>query len=401
MQTLKTWMPAVAGMFFLGLGAGLIGIYGFFVEPLSREFGVGVAVLNLGPVALLLIPGVASPLIGPLVDRLPIRRIILVGICIAMGSLLAISRAPTLPLAALGFALFVVGAVMYGPVVVNGLMVKLYPGREARALSIAAIGISFATVTLPPATGALLAVLDWREALAGLAAALLVILWLVALAAVPAGVVGVPAGGHVPAGGTIYRQPAFWLIGLCMAVGLNATIVAAISYPVHFASEGFSVAQAGMFLSFSGASGFVGKVGVAWLGDAIRNRAKWLAAGILALQVLGFSLLLVAEGASAAIVAMCVLGFSSGAFLPIHPFLNSCYFDAARIGQVTGAQMPLFLPFGLVGAPLAGYVYDRTGSYELVLIGLIAAVCTAVILALRLPAPPATRHSLSINSLKQ
>ena len=40
----------------MGLGVGLLGIYGFFVEPLSREFGVGVATINIGPVALLLVP---------------------------------------------------------------------------------------------------------------------------------------------------------------------------------------------------------------------------------------------------------------------------------------------------------------------------------------------------------
>ena len=39
-------------MICLALGAGLIGIYGFFVKPLSEEFGVGVATLNIGPVAL-------------------------------------------------------------------------------------------------------------------------------------------------------------------------------------------------------------------------------------------------------------------------------------------------------------------------------------------------------------
>ena len=47
--------------------------------------------------------------------------------------------------------------------------------------------------------------------------------------------------------------------------------------------------------------------------------------------------------------------------------------------------MPLFLPFGLVGAPLAGYVYDQTGSYDLVLIGLAVTLGIAAFLAMRLP----------------
>ena len=38
---------------------------------------------------------------------------------------------------------------------------------------------------------------------------------------------------------------AFWLIGFCVALGLNVAIVLAICYPPYFLSEGYSVAQAG------------------------------------------------------------------------------------------------------------------------------------------------------------
>ena len=152
----------------LGFGAGLISIYGFFVEPLSQEFGVGVATLNIGPVALLLVPAFVAPMVGKLVDRTPIRRIILIGATLAMLSLLAVSQAPSLLAAALGFLCFALGLTLYGPVVINGLMVKTYPGKEARALAVAAMGISLATVIMPPVVGALLAHLEWRWALARL-----------------------------------------------------------------------------------------------------------------------------------------------------------------------------------------------------------------------------------------
>ena len=79
------------------------------------------------------------------------------------------------------------------------------------------------------------------------------------------------------------------------------------------------------------------------------------------------------------------MGFSGGAFLPMHPYLNSRYFEADIIGQVNGAQGPLFLPLGLVGAPLAGYVYDQTGSYNLVLMGLATLVLLAIVSVLALP----------------
>ncbi len=70
----------------------------------------------------------------------------------------------------------------------------------------------------------------------------------------------------------------------------------------------------------------------------------------------------------------------------MQPYLNSRYFDAAIISQVNGAQMPLFLPFGLIGAPLAGYAYDQTGNYDAVLVALAATLGVAALLIVRLPA---------------
>jgi cyanate permease len=69
----------------------------------------------------------------------------------------------------------------------------------------------------------------------------------------------------------------------------------------------------------------------------------------------------------------------------MHPYLNSRYFKAGIIGQVNGAQGPLFLPLGLVGAPLAGYVFDQTGSYTLVLVGLALILLLAILSVLALP----------------
>jgi cyanate permease len=186
----------------------------------------------------------------------------------------------------------------------------------------------------------------------------------------------------------LYRSRAFWLIGLGVAMGLNVMIVMAVCYPPYFATQGYSVADAGWFLALMGITGLVGKSCLAWWGDAARNYAKWMAASTLLLQLAGFVLLYRAVGSTEVIVALCMIGFSSGIFIPMHPYLNSRYFDAAVISQVTGAQMPLFLPFGLIGAPLAGYVFDQTGSYDLVLIALMVMLGLAALLVLRLEQQP-------------
>ena len=147
------------------------------------------------------------------------------------------------------------------------------------------------------------------------------------------------------------------------------------------------MAEAGWFISMTGIAGLTGKAGIAWLGDAGRNHARWLAAGLLLLQAAGACLLLAASDRAGVLTALCLLGLGGGAFIPMHPYLNSRYFDADNIGQVNGAQMPLFLPFGLIGAPLAGYAYDQSGNYEAVLVAIAVTLGVAALLALLLPAP--------------
>lgn len=382
---LKTWLPALTGMCCLALGPGIMAIYGFFVQPLSQEFGVGAAVINAGPVALLLVPAFLGALIGKWADRLPVRNILLVGASLGMAALLAIGYAPTLLWVALGFLGFSLGMSLYGPVVVNGMLVKLYPGREARALALAAIGISVAAVILPPLVGSLMAHFNWRQVLQILAVGMLIALWIVILAGTPRGVVGTVNTTEAPVAGAFYRTKAFWLIGLCMALGLNVMIVMSVAYPPFFISRGFSVAEAGWFLSLGGLAGLVGKSCLAWWGDTVRHWAKWLVAGLLVMQIVGLGLLYTATDAWEVVVALALQGFANGAFIPMHPYLNSRYFDAGINSQVTGAQMPLFLPLGLTGAPLAGYVYDRTGSYDVVLLALAAVLAVAALLVARLP----------------
>lgn len=386
MAVFRDWIPALTGMACFALGSGLIGVYGFFAEHLAKEFDVGLATINIGPAALLLVPGLVGPIVGKFVDRIPIRRIMLTGATIAMASLYLASTASTLALAAICFLGFALGLAMYGPVVVNGLLIKLYSGREARALAIAAMGISVATVLLPPLVGVLLFHFEWRAALAMLAMGTGLLLWLII-------VLGIPARAGLAETATVttndkshlYSNRSFWLVGFCVALALNVSIVLAISYPQHFTNLGFSVAQAGLFISVAGVAGLCGKGVLAVFADVVSRHAKAVAFGLITGQALGLVLLLFADSATSIVVVMCITGFCGGAFIPMHPYLNSRYFSADIIGQVNGAQMPLFVPFGLIGAPLAGYFYDLQGHYQTVFLGLALVLIVAGILTLWLP----------------
>ena len=387
MQTLRVWLPAMAGMTCLGLGAGLIGLFGFFVEPVAAEFDAGVATINIAPVALLLVPGIVAPFVGRLVDSWPIRRLILGGSAFALLSLFSISLASSLWQAGLGFLCFSLGIAFYGPVVINGLMVKTYPQQEGRALAIAAMGVSVASVILPPLLGLALQWMDWRQALGVMSLVLLAVVWFWVLLAIPADAGAAVETQERNVDRSLFRRREFWLVGITVALIFNAMVILTICYPPLFISRGFSAVQAGLFLAVAGCGGALGKVTVALVADRWRAHARLLAAGLMLVKLLGLLMLLNVSSTALVVLSMVLLGFSGGAFLPIHPYLNSRYFKAEVIGQVNGAQGPLFLPLGLVGPPLAGYVFDQTGSYDLVLMGLAAIMLLAVVTVLALPKP--------------
>ncbi|QFU77418.1 MFS transporter [Halioglobus maricola] len=383
---MRNWFPAFAGMACLGFGAGLMSIYGFFVPALSEEFGVGAATINIGPVALMLVPGLAAPFVGKFADSMPIRRIILAGCTLAMLGLVLTSLAPSLAVAGLCFLLFALGMTLYGPVVVNSLMVKLYVGREGKALALVAAGTSIASAVLPPLVGAGLEMFGWRTALAALALTLLVVLWLLVWLCIPADI-GASVGGAASKPAEIYRRREFWLVGVAVALVFNVSVLATICYPPLFISRGMDPVEVGLMLSISAIAGLSGKVFVAISADYLQDRPRVLAIGIMLVQCTGIAILLLFKEGWPIWLGLACSGFGVGAFLPVHPWLNSRYFDTAVIGQVNGAQMPLMLPLALAGPPLAGLVFDRTGSYDPVLASMVVLLLLACLVLTILPRP--------------
>ncbi len=391
-SNLKFWFPALVGMTCLGLSMGLVGIYGFFVDPLVEEFSVSRAVINVGPIFLLIMPAFIGPIAGKMADKVSIRNLLLLGAVISMASLYAMSYANSFRLLTLGFIFCALGMVFYGPITVNAFLVKHYRSQAGRALAIAAMGISLASAVLPLLTAWLMESYSWRDSLSILAVFLLLILLTSILFGLGRGEksreaveLATSGVGHETAGSDFLRQPVFWIIGLAVAIVFSSSLVIAVCYPPHFINIGFDKIDAGLFLTAGGIAGLTGKVIIAAIVDRVQSRLNYFVVLLLVIQILGYVGLLVGESYYSILLAVMLAGFGGGAFIPMPPILNNYYFDADIIGRVSGAQAPMMLPLGLIGLPLSGYVFDQTGSYRLVIITVIVIFSIAAILFLKLP----------------
>jgi MFS family permease len=389
---LRTWRIALVGTICQALGIGLLGLFSFYVQPLAEEFGVGVGTINIGAVFMLVAPAFVGPVMGRYLDSHSIRTIMLTGAGIAVTSLLLISRAPVLWLIGLAFFGYAVGAVCYGPLVTNALLVKAYPpGRAARALSIAAMGTSIGSVLSPFGAAWLLGHYSWRTSVVVIAAVLFAVLFLSLRLGLPHRLEGQgvrplgPGGGGI--GGPWLRTRPFWLVGIAVAIIFNGALMVGVSYAPHFSSLGFDIDDAALFIASGGIAGFLAKLLVAAFADTLRTHVRGVAVSIAAFGACGFLLLLSVDSFPLIITATLMIGASGGAFIPLHPFLNSVYFPASIMGRINGAQTPLFLPLGLVASPLAGFAFDRTGSFSAAYAVVVALFAVAALLLFSLPRP--------------
>ena len=78
------------------------------------------------------------------------------------------------------------------------------------------------------------------------------------------------------------------------------------------------------------------------------------------------------------------LGRTLGGVMPALAALIARLYGTARFAAAMGYVGPMMIPFQMLGAPAAGYVFDRTGSYDLAIYGFVVACAFALLLLLRI-----------------
>ena len=376
--------PAVVlffGCVILTLSMGTRQSMGLFLPPMTLEFGWGRSTFAFAMALSNLIWGAFQPVLGAIADRQGAGKVVAGCALLYAAALILMPSSDTgliLDLSAgimLGLALC---GVTFG--VILGVIGRAYPPeRRSFALGVASAGGSFGQFVMLPFTQWLIGSLGWKGALFALAASLLLI--------VPCAVALVErreataaqrqqslaaalreAGGHA---GFWYLTAGFFVCGFQVAF-----------IQVHLPA----------FLGDNHLPAVVGATALALIG--LFNIAGSFLAGVLGGRFSKKYLLSLIYFARAAVIAFFL-------WLPITPL--SVYLFSAGIGFLWLGTVPLtnglvaqifgvrYLAtlFGIVffshqvgsfiGVWLGGYLFDLTGSYDLVwkggiLLGIVAAV---------------------------
>ncbi len=371
---------------------------GVFLPSLAEALSDGGRMeISLGFSGAAVIGAIISPALGKFLDAHSPRLVILVGIATVSLSyvFLAMSQSLWQFYLTVGIGMGI-GMSCMGTMAWHRCVIFWFDHWRGRAIAIAVMGASLAGIMMPPLVTALVDAYGWRSgyyAFAISTAVTLLPLVYLFLRDRPEEIGEVRDGlRYVAKLGTdkvevahdsrertwreLLKSPAFWAIGLIF--GSMVCVFSAVMLHLfgHLLDIGLSTESAALVLSVTALFAALGKPVVGLLSDFLGARVSiWLALVCQGVALLVFTQ---ANTFELAVVAAGLYGFGYSGMSPLRTFAVSTSVGSLSFAMATGVLRWVELPFVLAASPLAGFIYDATGSYNtafMILAGLMAVAC--------------------------
>ena len=379
--------------FFLNVYVGAVTFFGFtvFFEPIQREFAWTYTQVSLASSLRGLEMGIMAPIVGILVDRFGPRKITFLGVVFISSGLLLLSNIQSLSMFYGAILILAFGAGGCTSVVTMTAVASWFHKRIGLALGITVSGFG--------ASGLLIPVIVWMTGHFG---------WRMTLVLLAIGmlVVGLPAGylirrksekndimhdSYLP---DSYEKPdisfldilklkPFWYINIMEASRMMA--VAAISTHVmpYLTHLGFDRSFAGKIAAMIPIISIVGRFGLGWLSDFTNKRyVQMINFLLLAIGLFAFCLF---DSFWAMLIFLCTFPIGHGGSMVLRGSLLYDFFGTASFGKLMGIVLGSSSIGGIIGPTVAGWIFDKTGSYvpAWILMGSIMGITIILVSRLR------------------
>ena len=402
------WWIVLAGIGVQMMGSALMmQSYGAYVVLLQQDFGWSKTLLA-GAFAMTRIEsGLLGPLQGWVTDRFGPRLVMSVGLVIYGVGFLLFSRIDSLLGFYLTFVVIALGSSLGGFVSVIVALVNWFDRNRALAVGISQIGHSLGGLAVPLVVVALSA-FGWRAT--AFASGLLIMAVGLPLAQIMRHrpedhgevVDGLPepTARHPHSSASAVdrsrdftvrealRTRAFWFISLGHASALLVVSAVMVHLVLHLTeSLGYSLATAAWVVALMTAVQMVGQVSGGYLGDRFDKRA--IVVACMVAHATGL-LLLAHANSSAMVIGFALLhGWGWGTRGPQMVAMRADYFGATSFGTIMGFSSLIVMLGMTIGPIVAGFLADRTGSYEFGLTVLaVAALLGSIFFMLATPPKP-------------
>lgn len=394
------WVVVGAAALVLFLAYGAQYAFGVFFAALLEEFGWSRASLSGAFSLYVLVYSGFAVAAGRLTDRWGPRAVIGLG-----GAFLGLGLAGMSGVTALWQPF-----VLYGGIAAVGMstafvpctatVVRWFVRRRGLAVGIASAGGSLGTLVLPPVAHLLVSGIGWRWAYVAFGAVILLALNGLArlMRRDPESLGLAPDGDPAPAPaaeqgagpdwttGAALRTRAFWILFSVFSASWVPVFVPVVHLVAHARDLGIPPLGAATLISATGVGAVGGRVVMGAVSDRIGRRPA-LAAGFV-LETAAFLGFLGPGSLAGLYLPALVFGFAYGSVSTMLPAVVSDFFGRAQAGTLVGILFGLAGPVAAVGPVMAGWVYDRRGSYDLA--WWLSAACNAgAVLLLAAARPPA------------
>ena len=341
--------------------------FGLFLQPMSADLGWGREVFSIAIAMQNIVWGLAQPFSGMLADRFGAGKIVLAGALLYAAGLWLMSASGS-PAELYFSAGLLIGLGLSGTTfsIVYGVIGRAAsPEKRIMALGIAGAAASFGQFVMVPGSQALIGWGGWAFALAALAGmAFLMAPFSAALMESP----HAHAGPQQTLGEALCEaraQRSFWLLLLgYFTCGFQVVFIGS-HLPAYLVDRGLSPRDGMMALALVGLFNIAGSFGAGWFGSRYSKK------NLLALIYFGRTVAIVALlmlpltplTAAAFGVAM---GFLWLGTVPLTNGIVAQIFGVRHLAMLSGFVFFSHQFGSFVGVWAGGWLFDRTGSYDIV-----------------------------------
>lgn len=377
------------------LSLGIRHGFGLWMLPITQQMGwtretfaLAIAIQNLSW-------GVLGIFGGMLADRYGAFRVLLGGTVLYAAGLLGMALSPTPFLFALTTGVLI-GAAQAGTTysIIYGVIGRqIAPERRSWAMGVAAAAGSFGQFLLMPIEGQMILQLGWQTAL------LIIVVLALMMAPLAFGLREPGFHAHHAAKRTqtvrhalaeALRHPPYLLLTAGYFVcGFQVTFIA-VHLPGYLSDKGLTPQVAAFALAIVGLLNIVGSYSAGLLGQRFQKR--WILAGIYATRAVVIALFLLAPISPASVYLFAaVMGLLWLSTVPPTNAVVAQIFGVQHFSMLSGFSFFSHQLGSFMGVWLGGYLYDRTGSYDVVWLIAIGLSMMATLLNLPVKETPVNR----------
>lgn len=186
------------------------------------------------------------------------------------------------------------------------------------------------------------------------------------------------------------KKPTLWLFVL-LIISHGQALVLIMSHGIlHMTDLGYTSMQAASVLSLMILASGAAALPMGWLADRIEPR--WLSSSCLVGILITFFILWKAPSLGILTAAGLIFGICYGSMLILLPTTIGNYFGPETFPKINGLLIPMASTFVAIVPAIAGFMADKTGSYDLVFAVINVMLIAGTICAFLLAPPEPTFH---------